>query len=253
MTSNADEPSIPGLRHLFLTADRIETNLAIDEALLVGAEERGLGPVLRIWEPTSLAVVLGASGRLAEDVDRSLCRAEGIAIARRSSGGGTVVVGPGTLNVTLVLPIDAAPGLNAVDTAHSYVLDRLARTIRRFGPAVEVRGLGDLTLNDRKFAGSAQRRLRRNFLVHTSILYDLPIATIARYTRLPRRQPDYRAGRSHDDFLAHLNLCRADLLSAVKSAWPADPTVSEPLILPDDLIARLVLEKFGDSAWTERL
>ncbi len=213
----------PGFRYLDHTCQGIAANLALDEALLIAAEEQGGGPVLRTWEPTELAVVLGASGRLWDDVDVVLCRAEGIAIARRSSGGGTVVVGPGTLNATVVLAADAGPGLQGVDTAQAYVLERLARSIRRRGPAVEVRGSGDLTLDGRKFAGSAQRRLRRHFLVHVSILYDFPIAPIVRYTRLPARQPEYRAGRSHESFLTNLELPRADLLAAIRDAWPADP------------------------------
>jgi len=248
-----EDPPVPGLRHLILTYERIEENLALDEALLVAAEERDGGPVLRVWEPAALAVVLGASGRLHDDVDVPLCRADGVAIARRSSGGGTVVVGPGTLNVAVVLAADFAPGLNAVDTAQAYVLERVARSIRRLGPPVEVRGLGDLTLGGRKFAGSAQRRLRKFFLVHVSILYDFPVAPIARYTRLPLRQPAYRAGRPHETFLTSLDRPRAHLLSALLRAWPADPSALAPLPIPDDLVHRLVREKYGDPAWVERL
>ena len=253
MSPTPDEPAPAGLRHLDHTYAGIEENLALDEALLLAAEGGEGGPVLRLWEPTGLAVVLGASGRLHDEVDVPLCRAEGVAIARRSSGGGTVVVGPGTLNLTVVLPADAALGLNAVDTAQAYVLDRIARAIRRYGPPVQGLGLGDLTLDGRKFAGSAQRRLRRTFLVHTSILYHFPIGPIVRYTRLPLRQPAYRAGRTHESFLTCLDLPRADLLSAVRSAWPADPDAGGPVALPDDLVRRLVREKFGDPAWVERL
>ena len=253
VTPTFEDSPIVGLRHLWHTYDAIEENLALDEALLVAAEERGVGAVLRIWEPTGLAVVLGASGRRLEDVDVALCRADGVAIARRSSGGGTVVVGPGTLNVAIVLPADAAPGLTAVDTAQAYVLERTARSIRRVGPAVEVLGLGDLTLAGRKFAGSAQRRLRRYFLVHTSILYNFPVDPIVRYTRHPIRQPSYRARRSHTSFLTCLDLPRSDLLTAILSAWPADTSAREPVPIPDDLVRRLVREKFGDPAWVERL
>ena len=134
------------------------------------------------------------------------CAAEGVAIARRSSGGGTVVIGPGTLNVTVILPATAAPGLAAVDTAQAYVLDRMAQAIRRHGPAVERLGSGDLTLERRKFSGSAQRRLRNHFLVHATLLYRFPLALVERYTNVPRRQPAYRENRSHAEFLVNLHL-----------------------------------------------
>lgn len=253
MRPSPDDPVPAGFRYLEHTDREIAWNLALDDALLIAAEEEGGGSVLRVWEPDRLAVVLGASCRLIEDVDVALCRSDGVPIARRSSGGGTVVVGPGTLNVTVVLPNHAAPGLQAVDTAQSYVLDRIAVALRRVVPGVEVRGLGDLTVGGRKFGGSAQRRLRHGFLVHASILYRLPIDAVARYTRLPRRQPSYRGGRSHQDFLTNLDLPRDPLLAAVRSAWlPSGKTV-ETAKIPDALVSQLVTEKFGDRAWVERL
>jgi lipoate-protein ligase A len=246
-------PSLGAIRYLDRTLPDIAANLALDEALLVAAEERGAGPVLRVWEPASVAVVLGASCRVHDDVDVALCEADGIPIARRSSGGGTVVVGPGTLNFTVILPADAAPGLNAVDTAQSFVLERVARAVREKGPAVEVQGLGDLTIADRKFAGSAQRRLRKFFLIHASLLYNFPIETIVRYTRLPVRQPGYRAQRPHDSFLRNVGLPRESLLDAVRSAWLPAGRVPEPADAPEDLVRELVESRFGDPAWVMRL
>ncbi len=241
------------MRYLEWTLPKIEANLALDEALLIEAEERGAGPVLRIWEPSRPAVVLGASCRLHEDVRVEACRAEGVAIARRSSGGGTVVLGPGTLNVTILLPANAAQGLGAVDRAHRYVLDRIASAIRVHGPAVEVLGLGDLTLNRRKFSGSAQRRLRNHFFVHATILYDFPLDRVSRYTALPRRQPAYRDGRSHEDFLTNLDLPRNVLVGAIRSAWLSSDRPVETADVPEERVRHLVATKFADPAWIARL
>lgn len=240
-------------RGLDLTYPAIEANLALDEALLLAAEERGLGPVLRLWEPDALAVVLGASCRLHDDVDLDACRADGVPVARRSSGGGTVLVGPGTLNLAVVLPSDAAPGLDAVDTAQSFVLERTAGALRRRDVPVEVRGHGDLTLGDRKFAGSAQRRLRRHFLVHVTLMYRFPPAPIARYTRNPRRQPAYRQLRGHDAFLTNLDLPRSEIVAAVRSAWTTPGRELDPSEVPEQEVRRLVREKFGDPDWVYRL
>lgn len=246
-------PALAAMRFLDLTLPGIAENLALDEALLIEADGRGGGPVLRLWEPEGLAVILGASCRWREDVRVEACRGDGVAIARRSSGGGTVVVGPGALNVTVVLPEGAAPGLGAVDKAHAFVLDRIATALRARGPAVEVLGLGDLTLDRRKFSGSAQRRLRTHFFVHATILYDFPLERVAQYTTLPRRQPAYRAGRSHDDFLTNLGLPRADLVAAVRAAWLDPYQPAEPAAVPKELVKHLVATKFADPAWIERL
>jgi lipoate-protein ligase A len=239
------------MRYLDRSLPTIEANLALDEALLEAAEEGG-APVLRVWEAASLAVVMGASCRLREDVEIEACRADGVAVARRSSGGGTVVVGPGALNVAVVLPLDLAPELVAVPVAQRFVLERIACALRALGTPVDVMGSGDLTLEGRKFAGSAQRRLRRNFLVHTSILYQFPLEEISRYTAVPRRQPEYRQGRAHAEFLTNLPLPRHQILAAIRSSWlPSESSAAEAPVA-DDRVAHLVATKFGDPAWIER-
>src|SRR5687768_15507648 len=84
-------------------------NLALDEALLLEAEAGRAGEVLRIWEWPTPAVVLGAGGSIADDVNKPACAADGVPIARRASGGGTVLLGRGCLLYSLVLRYDRAP------------------------------------------------------------------------------------------------------------------------------------------------
>jgi lipoate---protein ligase len=240
------------MRCLEHTFPEIARNLALDEALLIEAEE-GAGPVLRIWESPELVVVLGASGRWSEDIDVEACQADGVGIARRSSGGGTVLIGPGALSAAVVLPVDLAPGLEAVDVAQRFVLEQFAQGLKEINPQIEVLGSGDLVLGGRKFAGSAQRRLRRHFLVHVSILYAFPIDRIGRYLHMPRRQPEYRQGRPHEEFLTNLEVDRSLLIRAVRSAWlpPSEPIVAAPV--PEERVRALVAAKFADRAWIERL
>jgi lipoate-protein ligase A len=233
-----------------MTLPTAAENVALDEALVESAEEGTGGPALRVWELDHRAVVLGASGRIVEDVRRDACRADGIPVVRRSSGGGTVLIGPGALNFTVVLPIESDPRHKAVDTAQRLILERAAEALRALGPDVRVMGSGDLTLDGRKFSGSAQRRLKRWVMVHATVLYGLDPALISRYLRPPKRQPSYREGRSHDDFLTLLPLSRPEIVAALREAWPGDPGESAPAI---ERSARLVVEKFGRDDWTNRL
>jgi lipoate-protein ligase A len=234
------------------TLGPIADDLALDEALLVEAEESGGPPVLRLWEAPAPAVVLGASGRIGEEVRVAACRADGVPITRRSSGGGTVVIGPGALNLTVVLPRDFAEGLDAVDRAQAFVLGRVAEALKARGLGVEVRGSGDLTLGGRKFAGSAQRRLKRYFLVHASVLYAFPLDRIERYLAEPRRQPAYRQGRPHAEFVTNLGLGREALAGSIRSAWLGEEGAAPPAALPEARVRELVASKFADPAWVER-
>ena len=250
MTLDPAAPIIAFERSFPAVAD----NLAGDEALLIQAEEAGGPPALRFWELDHLAVILGASCRLTDNVRVDACQRDGVAIARRSTGGGTVVIGPGALNLTLVVPIAREPvAFQAVDTAQRFVLERIAAALRQAGPGVVMLGSGDLTLGGRKFSGSAQRRLRHHLMIHASILYDFDLGAIDRYTRMPPRQPTYRDHRPHADFVMNLPMSRAAIIAAVRSAWAPEGVLETDGPMPGDLIAELSRRKFQDFGWIKRL
>jgi lipoate-protein ligase A len=256
-TDKADGPerrrrdTLGGMNFLDLTLPTAAENVALDEALVVLADDGAIGSTLRIWELDHRAVVLGASGRIDQDVRRDACRADRVPVARRSSGGGTVLIGPGALNFTVVLPIAADPQLGAVDTAQMFILGRAAEALRVAGADVIVLGSGDLTLDSRKFAGSAQRRLKRHVMVHASLIYDVRADLIARYLHAPVRQPAYRQERSHEDFLTTLPLPRFEIVDALRSAWLGEGCHEGETLLKET--SRLVSEKFGRADWIERL
>lgn len=245
------------MRFLDYSEREITANLAIDDALLQEAEDCEVAPILRVWEQPDFAVVLGASGRIAEDVRREACEADGVPLARRSSGGGTVLVGPGALNFAIVLPIGFDPSFAAVDLAQKWILARSAEGLNRFrpggSPRIEVLGSGDLTIDRRKISGSAQRRLRKHLLVHATFLHDFPLDKIGRYLAAPRRQPDYREGRPHSTFLANDRTPRASLVEGLRWAWQADEFES----VPSESILKSAREladvKLARSEWIERL
>src|SRR5262245_1919259 len=99
---------------LDLALDSLAANLALDEALLLEAEAGRGGEVLRVWEWSAPAVVLGAGCRLAEDVNEAACHADGVPIQRRASGGGTVLLGAGCLLYSLVLAYERSPFLREI-------------------------------------------------------------------------------------------------------------------------------------------
>jgi lipoate-protein ligase A len=239
------------MRYLDWTDKRVPFNLALDEALLDAAEEDGIGPILRTWESDAHAVILGASSRLTRDVRLDACQAEHVPVFRRSSGGGTVVIGPGALNVTLVLPLDAGTGLGAVDVAQRFALEPIANGLDALISSVRLQGSSDLTLGDRKFGGSAQRRLRRYFMVHASLLYDMDLDRLERYLSIPDRQPDYRGGRTHADFVTNLGLPRAHLVQVVRQVWGAEKPLRDDEV-PWDRAGRLMRSKFNDASWVGR-
>jgi lipoate---protein ligase len=223
-------------------------NLALDEALLLDAEAGG-AETLRLWRWPSRAVVLGAGGKLADDVHEDACAADGVPILRRSSGGGTVLLGAGCLLYSVILRFDRDPALADLHGSYRYILGRMLRGLSPQVPALALQGSSDLTWADRKFSGNAQQRKRTHLLHHGTLLYAFDITAIARYLKTPPRQPEYRQQRVHGDFLANLPIAGEVLERVLRELWQADEARAE---LPLEAVKTLVEEKYDLAEWTRR-
>lgn len=235
--------------YLDTTLPDVAANLALDEALLLQAEAGGGPEILRFWEWPQPAVVLGAGCRLAEDVHEAACRADGVPLLRRSSGGGTVLLDRGCLLYSLVFRFERSSLLNEVRASYRYILGRISAGLATLAGEIHPAGISDLALAGRKFSGNAQQRKRRHLLHHGTLLYDFPIASVGRYLHPPARQPEYRDGRPHDAFLVNLPTTAADLKALVRKVWDARQPVTD---WPDALVRQLVAEKYARLEWVRR-
>jgi lipoate-protein ligase A len=232
---------------LDLTLPTPAENLALDEALLDAAEAGELaGETLRLWESPRPMVVLGRSSRVADEVNVEACRARDIPILRRSSGGTAIVAGPGCLMYAVVLSYARRPELRAIDAAHCFVLSTIAAALRSFVPDISHRGTSDLAIGDRKCSGNSMRCKREHFLYHGTLLYDFPLELISECLTMPPRQPDYRRGRGHGDFVTNLPLSAGGLSEAVQAAFGAVDLLDS---WPVARMQQLVSEKYVTSGW----
>jgi lipoate-protein ligase A len=230
------------------TLPELAGNLALDEALLVHAESGAGGEVLRTWEWVGPAVVVGIGCRLAEDVDEAACAADGVPILRRSSGGGTVLLGPGCLLFSLVLSYERSAALREIRPSYAWILDHVGSAL---GPraAAGRAGISDLVVAGRKCSGNAQQRKSRYLLHHGTLLYDFDAGRVGRYLRQPARQPDYRRGRPHEEFLINLSATAEELKAALRATWSADRVL---LDYPQESVNQLTREKYARQEWTRR-
>ncbi len=227
ISTNRSADGLHSVRLLDLTLTSAAENLALDEALLNDLDENGGDPVLRFWESDRYFIVLGRACRHHDDVYTEACRRDNIAVFRRASGGGTVLQGPGCLSYALTLPLDWHSDLRDIRTTNRFVLERIAQALRRWEPALAFREVSDLAVNGFKISGNAQRRTRRALLFHGTILHGLPITLVSRYLKEPRKQPAYRAGRPHGQFLQMIDAPLQDIKQAIAAIWNARSTVAD--------------------------
>ena len=237
------------MHYLDLTLPSPAENLALDEALLLQAEAGQGGEVLRVWEWPHPAVVLGSGCRLAEDVDETACLADGVPLLRRSSGGGTVLLGAGCLLYSLVLNYERSPALTEIRASYRYILERVGQALGGAAAGVEQEGISDLAIAGRKFSGNAQQRKRHHLLHHGTLLYAFDLPRVGRYLRLPPRQPEYRAGRGHTEFLRNLTMSAEELQHCLRATWQADV---EGISWQEERVRQLVQEKYASRDWIRR-
>jgi lipoate-protein ligase A len=159
------------------------------------------GPFLWFWEPTGIECVLGA-GTPATDVDLALCEATGVPVYRRKGGGGAVVLSPGCLIITACY--DARRKAFATQWINP-IAEAIARALESLGlQGARVRGLGDVALGDLKVLGSSLYANRSVALYQGSLLVSSDLSLIPKYLPHPSKEPDYRRGRSHLEFVTSL-------------------------------------------------
>jgi lipoate-protein ligase A len=169
---------------------------------LIEATRRDGEARMRISRPPGPMVVLGRGSKAEVELDLDACERDQIPVFRRRGGGCAVVLDPGNVIVSVVHPIAGIGG----NQAH---FDRISRWLigglDRIGfPGIRQEGISDLVLDDRKIAGSSLYRPRGLLYYSASLLVRPDLKLIERYLAHPPREPEYRRGRPHAEFVRAL-------------------------------------------------
>lgn len=187
-------------------------NILYDEVLLTLAEVHKSEDVLRFWESPCYFVVLGRIGKLNDDVRLSEVRQDQIPVLRRSSGGGTVLQGPGCLNYSYILSKEKTVEVGDLKKSYEYILGSVVDGLERAGVAAQYLPISDIALlnSNRKISGNAQKRGRNYVLHHGTLLYNFDLSLISHYLKHPKDRPEYRGDRSHQEFVANAGITAVD-------------------------------------------
>ncbi len=155
-----------------------------------------------IYEAQQTEVVLGKSGKAEDDVHLEKCTQDHVPVHRRAGGGGTVVLCRGVIVISVAgrttLAYHLKEHMNAVNRA-------VIKTLKHFGiKDLSIRGISDIAIGDKKLLGSSLHRKKDLVLYQGSLLVDPPLDLIAGYLCHPQKEPDYRRGRLHTDFITSL-------------------------------------------------
>lgn len=170
--------------------------LQLEEALLRLSDRT----ICLINEGAPPAVVMGISGKPEELVEKEALAAQRIPLIKRFSGGGTVVVDENTLFVSFLCQADLHPFSPYPEPIMRWTEELYREALSL--PSFALRE-NDYVIGERKFGGNAQYLRKQRWVHHTTLLWDYNPA-LMELLKEPKRRPEYRKERRHEEFLTRL-------------------------------------------------
>lgn len=159
--------------------------------------------VFELWESPVPVVVLGSSQKPENEVHLHLCNHDGVTVVKRRGGGGAVVLTTGVLCITLAFhSTTSISPYYYFKKINAFIIDTLERHFLIDG--LNVAGISDIAIGEQKILGCSMFKSRQNFLYQGSLLVNPDLPNIYKYLKHPSKEPDYRKGRSHEQFLTSL-------------------------------------------------
>ena len=172
-------------RLLDFSCDSVYRNLATEEALIECCQSDIFRPTVRIWINQTAAIV-GRYQDVALEVDEEYCLRNGIQIARRFTGGGTVYHDHGNLNLTILSEIR---DIDLQETRHRNLLI-VQELLSQFGVESTVDSPNAILVHGKKISGASAAVRRDYVLWHASLLVSTRLESVARVLS-PSRKPAY--------------------------------------------------------------
>lgn len=156
-----------------MKVERVKDGLLLDEYLQIERDlvERVQEPTLFTWvvAPT---VIFGRHQVREQEVNEAYCKAHGIRVVQRQSGGGCVYADEGNVMVSYISP----------STHNQEVFDEflvmLSSAFRQLGYDAVTTEHNDILVNGRKVSGTACYTTPTGTVVHASILYDVNLEAL---------------------------------------------------------------------------
>jgi lipoate---protein ligase len=217
--------------------------LAWDEAV---ARASLAGATLLLWR-TRPAVVIGRFQRADWEIDAGACARRGVRVWRRFTGGGAVLIDPGTLCIALAWPAGHPWAAAGVPEMYRPLLDGIVRACRVQGVDAH-RDERTVRVGDRKVTGIAAHRGRAGMLVHGTLLIDADLEALRECLAGPRDgdlQGHPRPAASRPDSVA--NVAGEGWEQAIAAAFGAE--LGELDAATESAMRALRSQKYHDPAW----
>jgi lipoate-protein ligase A len=160
-------------------------NMALDEALLE-LKGRGRTPnTIRFLQFSPRAILVGFHQAIAEEVRAEYCRAQGIQINRRVTGGGAIFFDESQLGWEVSCDKGFFDLGFVNDRLFKTLCDPVVTALARWGLEAAFRPRNDIEIEGRKISGTGGTESEGAFLFQGTMLVDFDVDTMLRALRIP--------------------------------------------------------------------
>ena len=154
------------------------------------------------WIPDEDYLALGQSNKLENSLIVDKVLEDKIKVIKRPSGGESVLLSPNTLVISLRLLTDK---LENPQVSFKKINNAIIAALGDLGVKnLKYRGISDICIGEKKILGSSIYRKKHIVFYHAVLNISEEISRISKYLKHPPREPDYRKGRPHSDFVTSL-------------------------------------------------
>jgi len=231
--------------------------LAVDDTLPQAVARHSSVPILHLYTFIP-SVIVGKYQDIEAALDLQRCRARGIEYNRRSTGGGTVIMGPRIMSLGLGINVDypgLKQGVGGVFESLSLVL---IRALDHLGVAARFQPKNDLEVGGRKVAGlSAAAEAGRSLLFHTSLLVDFDVQLMTDIMLTPLLKLQDKGYNCFSHRMTTLNgelqreVAMGEVMQAVERAFQDEFQIE---LAPDtpDLWEQATIQRFIDERYRRK-
>lgn len=155
-----------------------------------------------VWRPDKTYVVLGRANNVAAALVTNNILEDNVEVLKRPSGGETVILTPNMLVYSAKMRFDKTTNTKAT---FSKINKSLIKHLVDIGiENLSSKGISDLSIGAKKIAGSSMYLQKDIIFYHAVLNISENPSLISRYLKHPSKEPDYREGRSHEEFVTSL-------------------------------------------------
>lgn len=182
--------------------DTIMRPYGLPDAILIDPE--ATNNAFMVWQPDQTVIVLGQSNQADTAVYTDLAEQDGIPVYKRHTGGQAVILTPRTLVISVRL---ISEKLDNPQVYFKRINHLIMEALSDLGISnLNEKGISDIAIGEKKILGSSIYRKRSMVFYHAVLNIAESPEFIGRYLKHPTREPDYRTGRRHEDFVTSIHL-----------------------------------------------